>query len=64
MGPMTAALPLFLVLTLAGDDSAGSWRQFRGPRSASLAVGNQGLPTEIGPKQYVLWQTSLPGGHS
>jgi outer membrane protein assembly factor BamB len=64
MVPMTAILPLFFILTIAGDDTAGAWRQFRGPRSASLAVGNQGLPTEIGPKQYVTWKTSLPTGHS
>ena len=55
-----ASLPIFLLL---GGDDAPSWRQFRGP-SGSVAVGTKGLPTEIGPKQYVIWKTPLPKGHS
>lgn len=57
------ALPI-LALLGAGDNAAGPWSQFRGPGGLAVAVGNQGLPTEIGPKQYVVWKSPLPEGHS
>jgi outer membrane protein assembly factor BamB len=56
--------PIFLSFVGAGKESPGNWSQFRGPGSAAVAVGNHVLPTEIGPKQYVVWKTPLPMGHS
>lgn len=56
-------LSLALIAMQSSGDAAGSWSQFRGPGGA-IAVGNHVLPTEIGPKQYVVWKTPLPVGHS
>jgi outer membrane protein assembly factor BamB len=58
-----ACLPVVL-LTSIGEEKPGSWSQFRGSGGAAVAVGSHPLPTEIGPKQYVLWKTPLPAGHS
>src|SRR5438105_2380338 len=58
------AMMAMALFVFAGDDKSGSWSQFRGPDGAGVAVGNQVLPTEIGPKQYVVWKTPLPVGHS
>ncbi len=52
-----------LMLSFAGEPT-GSWSQFRGAGGAAIAVGNAVLPTEIGPKQYVVWKTPLPAGLS
>src|SRR5436190_7525636 len=57
-------LPIVFILGAGPDDAAGTWRQFRGPSGAAVAVGNKALPTEIGPKQYVVWKTPTPKGHS
>src|SRR5687767_7294174 len=57
-------LATFLFLALAGEPPPGNWSHFRGSAGAALAVGNRVLPTEISPKQYVLWKTPLPTGHS
>src|SRR5205085_2059121 len=65
--PMSAIFASLLIVFLpgtVGEKTPGSWRQFRGPGGAALAVGNQVLPTEIGPKQYVTWKTMLAAGHS
>ena len=48
----------------AQQNPPNAWSQFRGPNGAAVAVGGQPLPTEIGPKQYVVWKTALPPGHS
>jgi outer membrane protein assembly factor BamB len=48
----------------AGDDKPGAWGQFRGPGGGAVAVGRAGLPTAIGPKEYVAWKTPLPPGLS
>lgn len=60
---MNAMFASLLLFATAGE-TPGAWSQFRGPASAATAVGNKVLPTEIGPKQYVLWKTALPNGHS
>lgn len=57
-------LPIVFMLVAGPDDAAGTWRQFRGPSGAAVAVGTKALPTEIGPKQYVVWKTPMPKGHS
>src|SRR5436853_450204 len=57
-------LAAILLLTLLGSPTPGSWSHFRGSNGTALAVGNRVLPTEIGPKQYVLWKTPVPIGHS
>ena len=59
-----AITTLTLVLSTAGEPAPGNWSQFRGSSASGIAVGNQVLPTEIGPKQYVVWKTPLPNGHS
>jgi outer membrane protein assembly factor BamB len=59
-----AALMLLVLLGATGDDKSGAWSQFRGPGGAAVVVGNAVLPTEIGPKQYVVWKTPLPAGLS
>jgi len=64
MSPMLASLPIIFFFGAGPDDAAGTWRQFRGPSGAAVAVGNKVLPTEIGPTQYVVWKTPLPKGHS
>lgn len=56
-------LILATVLANATFAAAGDWPHFRGP-SAGVAVGEQKLPTEIGPDKHVLWKTPLPSGHS
>src|SRR5882724_12422115 len=63
MNAIIASLPILFLLDAGPDDASGSWRQFRGP-SGAVAVDNKVLPTEIGPKQYVVWKTPLPKGHS
>ena len=55
---------LAILISQGTADDQGSWSQFRGSSGAAVAVGNKVLPTEIGPKQYVLWKTPLPAGHS
>src|SRR5262245_31404530 len=58
---------LIALATLVGVSrpiQAGSWPQFRGPASSAKAVGDQKLPTLIGPEQGVIWKTPLPPGHS
>ena len=64
MSTMIVSLPIILLLSAAGGDRPGNWSQFRGPGGAALAVGNRVLPTEIGPKQYVVWKAPLPNGHA
>src|SRR5438105_2530356 len=64
MSAMIASLPILILLSAAGEGTPASWPQFRGPGGAALAVGNKVLPTEIGPKQYVIWKTVLAAGHS
>lgn len=63
---MNTQLVVLTAACLLGGDSAGSgsWSQFRGPGGNAVAVGGKGLPTEIGPDQYVVWKTPLPTGHS
>ncbi|MDP6443334.1 MAG: DUF1080 domain-containing protein [Pirellulaceae bacterium] len=41
-----------------------SWPQFRGRNSSGLAAAGRKLPEKIGPDAHVVWQTSLPPGHS
>lgn len=41
-----------------------TWMEFRGPQRNGIAVGNGGLPSEIGPEKNVLWKVELPPGHS
>jgi outer membrane protein assembly factor BamB len=60
---MHATITLALLLS-AGQSAQGTWSHFRGTSNSAIAVGNKVLPTEIGPKQYVLWKTPLPNGHS
>ncbi len=57
-------LALMFLLELIPTIRAGDWPQFRGPNCSGRAVGNQPLPTEIGPSTNVLWKTDLPPGHS
>lgn len=64
MSATLASLSLLGFLALTGDNTPGAWAQFRGPGGAAIAVGNRALPTEIGPKEYVVWKTPLPAGHS
>src|SRR5438093_2461378 len=64
MQSMFAWLMLLGSMGSAAGEAPGSWGQFRGPGSRGLAVGDQPLPTEIGPDQYVVWKTPLPPGHS
>jgi outer membrane protein assembly factor BamB len=64
MNPLIASLPILAVLGVGPETAPGAWRQFRGPSGAAIAAGNGALPTEIGPKQYVLWKSPLPKGHS
>ncbi|MFN0050945.1 MAG: PQQ-binding-like beta-propeller repeat protein [Planctomycetales bacterium] len=52
------------VAAIPANVCAGDWRQFRGPQGAGNAVGEQALPTEIGPDRHVVWKTPLPPGHS
>jgi outer membrane protein assembly factor BamB len=52
-----------LILALTASAGAGDWPQFRGPNNGA-AVGDQKLPTEIGPGTNVIWKTELPPGHS
>ena len=47
-----------------GTAAAESWDRFRGPNGGGVAVGDQPLPTEIGPETNVVWKTALPKGHS
>lgn len=61
---MSITMMAMPILFFLGDAQTGAWSQFRGPGSAATAVGNKVLPTEIGPKQYVLWKSALPAGHS
>jgi outer membrane protein assembly factor BamB len=63
MNASIVTIPILIFLS-GGADTPGTWSQFRGPGSAAVAVGSNGLPTEIGPKQYVVWKTTLPTGHS
>src|SRR5476651_1911482 len=62
MSALMTSLAILLSQGTAGDE--GSWSQFRGSSGTAVAVGNKVLPTEIGPKQYVIWKTPLPAGHS
>lgn len=41
-----------------------SWPQFRGNNASGRAVGDEPLPTEIGPESNVIWSVALPPGHS
>ncbi len=52
-----------MVLLAATLVPSGDWPQFRGPHGG-VAVGDQKLPTEIGPDTNVIWKTELPPGHS
>jgi len=58
--------PLLIVSYVCSADptSANSWSHFRGPSGKGVAVGAGVLPTEISPKEYVVWKTPLPAGHS
>jgi len=58
------SLTTLLMATIAGTATADGWLQFRGPNGTGVAVGDQPLPTEIGPDSYVIWKTALPPGHS
>lgn len=60
----STAIVLFVIMFLVSPSIAGDWPQFRGPNAAGVAVGNQPLPTEIGPTKNVVWKTPLPPGHS
>src|SRR5579862_8750040 len=64
MNILLSLLPVLLASVPTGDERPGAWSQFRGPNGSAIAVGNNVIPTEIGPKQYVLWKTPLPAGHS
>jgi len=41
-----------------------TWPGFRGPNSSGLGAEGQNFPVEFGPKQNLLWKTSLSRGHS
>jgi outer membrane protein assembly factor BamB len=43
--------------------AAEDWTQFRGPNGTGVS-NSTGLPTEFGPGKNLIWQTSLPPGHS
>jgi outer membrane protein assembly factor BamB len=58
-----ALLPA-LLLGFSAAVEAGSWPQFRGPGGTAVAIGDQKLPTDIGPERNVIWKTDLPPGHS
>ena len=49
----------FLVQT----PEAGDWTRFRGPNGSGVST-SQDLPLRFGPRENVLWRTSLPPGHS
>jgi outer membrane protein assembly factor BamB len=57
--PLVALVPI-----LPLQAQSASWPQFRGQKGNGLAVGEQKLPTEIGPDKNVLWKVALPPGHS
>ncbi len=61
---MLTMIPALVAITIGAGEEKASWSQFRGPGGAAIAVGNRVLPTEIGPKQYIVWKTPLPLGHS
>lgn len=60
--PHSLAFAIFLCL-LPSTIFAADWPQFRGPKTGQ-AVGEESLPTEIGPDKHLLWKTALPPGHS
>jgi outer membrane protein assembly factor BamB len=64
MNAAILSLSLLVPLGSGPDNAPTTWRHFRGSSGAAVAVGGKGLPTEIGPKEYVLWKTPLPKGHS
>lgn len=41
-----------------------TWPQFRGINGSARAASTKKLPAKIGPKDNVIWKTSLPPGHS
>ena len=49
---------------LAGEASADSWPQFRGPNASGVSREAAPLPAEIGPGKNVLWQVEIPPGVS
>jgi outer membrane protein assembly factor BamB len=61
-----ATSPLvLLLLALAGAPApAGPWPQFRGPGGRGAPDVERPVPSEIGPKQNVLWKVPLSPGHS
>src|SRR5258706_14425304 len=53
-------LTLFLyALALVAED----WPQFRGTNGTGVSTSGS-LPVQFGPEKNVVWQTSLPPGHS
>lgn len=42
---------------------AEEWDRFRGPNGSGV-IESSALPTRFGPKEKLLWKTSLPPGHS
>ena len=46
-----------------GASSARWWPQFRGPGGSGVAADSD-LPVHFGPESNVVWQASLPPGHS
>jgi outer membrane protein assembly factor BamB len=64
MHPFFAPVALASLMWSGETPVSGAWAQFRGPGGRAIAVGNQALPAEIGPNQYVVWKTPLPAGHS
>lgn len=52
----------FALILLSISASAEDWTQFRGPNSSGIGTGSP--PIEFGPKQNILWATSVGPGHS
>lgn len=62
---MTARLSAVAALGLTALLACGEepcWPQFRGPQASGLGTGE--FPVHFGPGSNVVWQTSLPPGHS
>ena len=59
----SAAVTLFITLSVFTTAIAEDWSQFRGPNGSGVS-DTTGLPVEFGAGKNVVWKTPLPAGHS